>query len=93
MSALVAEDNTPILKWVKSFNKVPSGVSTKARMLCMHWAGGNGMAFRHWAALYGRMGIDILSMHAAGRLHRSKEPLLDNVAAIVGKISACLLLL
>lgn len=87
MSALSTEQETAAtLKWIKSFNKVTPSTAVKARLLCIHWAGGNGMAFRPWAAQYAPLGIDVLSMHSPGRLQRSKEALVDNIGTIVGQI-------
>lgn len=87
MSAPVSEDKAITLKWVKSFNRIPTDTPVTARLLCFHWAGGNGMAFRPWSLLFAPVGIDVLAMHCPGRLQRSKEPLVKNIPDIVGKES------
>ena len=85
MSATGSEDKATTLKWVKSFNRVPKDTPVEARLLCFHWAGGNGMAFRPWAMLFAPMGIDVLAVHSPGRLQRSKEPLIENTHEVVGE--------
>ncbi|CAM9413109.1 unnamed protein product, partial [Ectocarpus fasciculatus] len=69
--------------WVKSFNRIPTETPVTARLLCFHWAGGNGMAFRPWSLLFAPVGIDVLAMHCPGRLQRSKEPLVNNIPDIL----------
>lgn len=85
MSEMVAEDITTTLKWAKSFNRIPTTAQVTTRLLCFHWAGGNGMVYRPWAMLFAPLGIDVLAMHCPGRLQRVKEPNVDSVSDITGK--------
>lgn len=70
-------------KWLVGFPSPPS--NPKARLICFHWAGGNGFAFRPWAKSLQTRGIEVRSMMLPGRLSRSKEPLVTDVKEIVGK--------
>jgi medium-chain acyl-[acyl-carrier-protein] hydrolase len=72
-------------KWLLRFPAPPTVI---ARLICFHWAGGNGYAFRPWNKRFQQSGVEVISMMLPGRLSRSKEPLLTNVGEITCEIAA-----
>ena len=72
-------------KWIQSF---PLCVvkELRARLICFHWAGGNGLAFfKPWARDLAAFGIEVRSIMLPSRMGRSKEAFVTDVRAIVGK--------
>lgn len=76
-------------KWLISFNKNPSKTSYKATLICFHWAGGNGQAFRSWSKYFENYNIDLRAMMLPGRMGRAKEPLISDIHEITGCSLLC----
>lgn len=81
-------------KWILTFPPVASTTEAAnsssnkydARLMCFHWAGGNGQIFRTWNK-YLSSRIHITAMNLPGRLSRSQEKILTNIHEIVGMAS------
>lgn len=76
-------DDVNLMKWVHCFKKLPPE-SLKVRLLCLHWAGGNGMVYRPWSLKLNPLGIEVYTMNCPGRLNRAKEPLVTDLEVIKG---------
>jgi surfactin synthase thioesterase subunit len=80
------QQQVPLInKWVHSFKIIPAE-SRVARLLCFHWAGGNGMIFRPWSQFLEAKGIEVKAVMLPGRLARVKEPVALDMATVVGEI-------
>ena len=75
--------STPnINRWIIQFQDPPP--YCHARLICFHWAGGNGQAFRPWSKVLHSNGIDVRAMMLPGRLSRSSEKFITNIQEITG---------
>lgn len=83
---------TDAQKWILSFpsSAASGGVSCssaekqyQARLICFHWAGGNGQIFRTWNKYLSNR-IHVTAMGLPGRLSRSSERIPTDIHEIVG---------
>ncbi len=56
------------------------------RLLCIPYAGGNGLAYAPWAGQLGDRGVALYAVDLPGRLGRIDEPPYDEVDALVGDL-------
>lgn len=75
-------------KWIVTYPGPKEQTYTK-RLVCFHWAGGHGHAFRSWAKQLQNAGIDLMSIMLPGRMSRIKDPFIADVKRIAEILMDC----
>ncbi|PDP88530.1 thioesterase [Glycomyces fuscus] len=73
----------PARSWLRRFRPRPGA---RTRLVCLPHAGGGANAYRSWAALL-PPGVDLVCVQYPGREDRLGEPLVDDMATVVGAVA------
>lgn len=72
--------------WLRVYHSPPAA---RLRLVCLPHAGGSASAYRSWAALLPEA-IELVAIQYPGREDRLADPLIDDIAEVIERISAAL---